>query len=272
MIPKIIHYCWFGGRPLSESALKCIASWKKYCPGYEIRKWDESNFDVNCNDYVQEAYAAKKWAFVSDYARFQILYEHGGLYFDTDVELIRPIEDIVLQGRFMGLEQTDLILKNILVNPGLGMGADSELDLYKKVLESYRDSHFILNERGEYETVVVRVTRILEQYGKLANDKIVRIANITIYPPEYFCPLNYWTGELTITENTRSIHHYTATWHNGIEKAINWVERRFVGHRRLARIFLMPLRISNKIKMLGVMGMFRFAVRKLTGKEFGRIV
>ena len=97
-IPKIIHYCWFGGNPLPELAQKCIESWKKYCPDYEIKRWDETNFDLDCCDYVREAYQEKKWAFVSDYARFKILYEYGGVYFDTDVELIKPIDDIVEKG------------------------------------------------------------------------------------------------------------------------------------------------------------------------------
>ena len=104
MIPKIIHYCWFGGNPLPELAIKCIESWKKYLPDYEIKEWNESNFDINCCAYVREAYEAKKWAFVSDYARFWILYQHGGLYFDTDVELIKSIDDLIVKGAFMGCE------------------------------------------------------------------------------------------------------------------------------------------------------------------------
>ena len=104
MIPKIIHYCWFGRNPLPELALKCIASWKKYMPDYEIKEWNEDNFDVNIIPYTAEAYAQKKYAFVSDYARFWILYRYGGIYFDTDVEVIRPIDDIIARGNFMGFE------------------------------------------------------------------------------------------------------------------------------------------------------------------------
>ena len=115
MIPKIIHYCWFGGNPLPASALKCIESWRKYCPDYEIKEWNESNYDVNKIRYSSQAYQAKKYAFVSDYARFDILYQWGGLYFDTDVEVIRPIDDILAKGAFLGLETSET------VNPGLGM-------------------------------------------------------------------------------------------------------------------------------------------------------
>ena len=106
MIPHIIHYCWFGGNPLPEDAQKCIASWKKYLPGYEIKEWNESNFDVNCCPYVREAYQAKKYAFVSDYARFEVLYREGGLYFDTDVEVIRNMDHIVAAGNFMAFEKS----------------------------------------------------------------------------------------------------------------------------------------------------------------------
>ena len=104
MIPKIIHYCWFGHNPLPPLALKCIASWKKYLPDYEIKEWNEENFDVNIIPYTREAYAAGKYAFVTDYARFWILYKYGGIYFDTDVEMIRPIDDIIAAGGFMGYE------------------------------------------------------------------------------------------------------------------------------------------------------------------------
>ena len=117
MIPKIIHYCWFGGNPLPEDAKKYIESWRKYCPGYEIKEWNESNFDINCCDYVREAYEAKKWAFVSDYARFYILYQYGGLYFDTDVEMIRPLFSILQKGSFMGME----VNSPACVAPGLSL-------------------------------------------------------------------------------------------------------------------------------------------------------
>src|SRR5215510_15199585 len=104
MIPKIIHYCWFGGNPLSELALKCIASWKKYFPNYEIKEWNESNYDVHKIPYTSEAYNAKKYAFVSDYARFDILYQYGGIYFDVDVEVIKQFGDILNDTGFMGME------------------------------------------------------------------------------------------------------------------------------------------------------------------------
>ena len=121
MIPKKIHYCWFGGNPLPNDAKLCIESWKKYCPDYEIIEWNESNFDFKECQYAKEAYEAKKWAFVSDYARFKILYDNGGLYFDVDVEIVQALDNIINNGPFMGIEND----KTKAVNPGLGLGDES---------------------------------------------------------------------------------------------------------------------------------------------------
>ena len=207
MIPKIIHFCWFGGNPLSDLALKCIESWKKYFPDYEIKEWNENNFDLHCCDYVKEAYKAKKWAFVSDYARFWILYNYGGLYFDTDVEVIKDMNDIIDKGSFMGCEAPNKC------NPGLGLGVNAGLDLYKMILENYEISHFF-NEDGtnNYTTVVDRVTDILKMYGFRKSNDIQLIENVYIYPADYFCPMDYQTGKLNITENSRTIHWYDASW------------------------------------------------------------
>ena len=122
MIPKVIHYCWFGRNPLPDSALKCIESWKKYLPDYEIVQWNEDNFDVNSIPYVAEAYAARKYAFVSDYARFYVLYNQGGVYFDTDVEAVAPLDDILEKGPYMGMERA--LSGEMAVNPGLGFAAE----------------------------------------------------------------------------------------------------------------------------------------------------
>lgn len=207
MIPKIIHYCWFGRNTLPEIALKCISSWKRFFPDYEIKEWNESNFDLNCCEYVKEAYQAKKWAFVSDYARFWILYNQGGLYFDTDVEVIKDMRDIIKQGAFMGCELADKC------NPGLGLGVNSGFGLYKEILEDYQQAHF-LNSNGSYnyETVVDRTTNILKRHGFKNCEETQQVAGVTIYPPEYFCPMDYTTGKLNITEKSYSIHWYDASW------------------------------------------------------------
>lgn len=212
MIPKVVHYCWFGGNQLPDDAKKCIESWRKFFPEYEIKEWNERNFDVNCCDYVKEAYAAKKWAFVSDYARFWILYHEGGLYFDTDVEVIKDMSDIIAQGAFMGCETDDKC------NPGLGLGANPGLGLYKEILDYYEKIHFLI-EGNTTETVVTHTSKILKSHGWVGNGEIEQIEGVTIYPPEYFCPMDYKTGKLNITPNTQSIHWYTASWQSSYSKA-----------------------------------------------------
>lgn len=212
-VPKVIHYCWFGGNPLPELAEKCIASWKKYCPDYKIVEWNESNFDLSCCKYVREAYEAKKWAFVSDYARFRILYEFGGIYFDADVELIRPVDDIVQKGPFLGMESPGM------VNAGLGMGAEAGMPVYQEIIQRFHERTFeTQGDRFYQQTVVSFVSDILRKYGLNDKDEIQRISGITIYPSEYFNPKDYVTGEVNRTENTRTIHHFTASWLTPREK------------------------------------------------------
>ena len=213
MIPKVIHYCWFGKNPLPEIAVKCIDSWKRFFPDYKIKEWNESNFDLNCCEYVKEAYSAGKWAFVSDYARYWILYNYGGLYFDTDVEVIKNMDDVITHGPFMGCEISDNGDNISVVNPGLGLAATPGLDIYREILENYQKAHF-LNDDGSnnYETVVERTTDLLKKHGFLECNKIQCVAEITIYPPEYFCPMDYATGKLNVTEDSRSIHWYDASW------------------------------------------------------------
>lgn len=212
MIPKIIHYCWFGENPLPESALKCIESWKRFLTDYEIKEWNETNFDLNCCDYVKEAYAAKKWAFVSDYVRFRVLYDEGGIYFDTDVELIASIDDIIERGPFLGMEGNN-------VAPGLGLSANPGLGLLRDVLDHYESIHFV-NETasGDLDNVVTYTTDILRKKGFVGGKEIECIDGVWIYPPEYFDPMEFITGKITITENTKSIHHYSASWFTDKEK------------------------------------------------------
>jgi hypothetical protein len=213
MIPKTIHYCWFGRKPLPESAKKCIASWRKFLPDYEIIEWNEDNYDVNKIPYTAEAYAAKKYAFVSDYARFDILNQHGGLYFDTDVEVIKPFDDIVANGPFMGCEIDAGAKTQIAVNPGLGLGATPNLPIYKSILDYYQDLHFT-NANGNIDitTVVTHTTNVLKQFGLQNSCDIQYVSGVTIYPKRYFNPLDDLRGKLTITANTYSIHWYAKTW------------------------------------------------------------
>ena len=211
MIPKIIHYCWFGGKPLPKSAEKCIASWKKYLPDYEIKRWDESNFDVNAIPYTREAYAACKYAFVSDYARFWILYHYGGVYFDTDVEVIRPIDDIINRGGFLGVESNRNGIYT--VNPGLGFAATQGTAVIGEMVNLYSTFHFTNTDgASDLKNIVEITTDYLSSKGLQNTDEIQECCGFTIYPKDYFCPIDYDTRELKITENTRTIHHYAESW------------------------------------------------------------
>lgn len=218
-IPRVIHYCWFGGNALGEKEVRCIESWKRFLPDCEIKRWDESNFDVRCCDYVSEAYDAKKWAFVSDYARFKILNEEGGLYFDTDVEVVADMGDIIDAGPFLGIQadrpDSDDALPDFVptVAPGLGMGSQPGSALYREVLDSYESGHFLLPD-GSYDlmTVVDRTTNILRGHGLRFVEGVQRVAGINIYPSEYFNPKDFWSGAITITSNTKSIHHFSMSW------------------------------------------------------------
>lgn len=231
MIPKIIHYCWFGRGPLPELAQKCIASWKKYLPGYEIKEWNEDNFDVNIIPYTAEAYKAKKYAFVSDYARFWILYQYGGIYFDTDVEVIRPIDDIVERGNFMGFEtdpklQVKADASEASVNPGLGMGVAPGLGIIKKMLDFYEGRHFEFIPGGIGQLTIVHIaTEVLLKAGLEQQHGIQQVNDIWIYPAEYFCPINLKTGRIHVKPNTRTIHHYAGTWQDKHFSFKEWIKK-----------------------------------------------
>lgn len=222
MIPKIIHYCWFGRNPLPKSALKCIQSWRKYCPDYEIKEWNEDNFDVNSTFFTEQAYSRGKYAFVSDYARFVILHTQGGLYFDTDVEIIKPIDDIVAQGPFMGIEKAAPG-----VNPGLGIAAAKGEPIYKEIIDHYATLSFVDNDGNQIPgTVVKHTTDVLKRHGFKEEDRFQSICGINIYPNEYFNPLDDATGRLEITSNTRSIHWYSKTWVSNYGPVRAWITRR----------------------------------------------
>ncbi len=229
MIPRVIHYCWFGGKPLPRQARKYIASWRRFFPGYEIKEWNETNYDVNCVPYMREAYAVGKYAFVSDYVRFDILYRYGGLYFDTDVEVIRGMEDIVECGAFLGME------KETWVNPGLAMGTEAGNNLYKEMLNHYATLHYT----KDTITMVVLITDILKQHGFVPTNAPQQVCGNWIYPNDYFNPLDDATGRMRKTQNTRSIHWYAKTWVDNYgslrNRATRWVHR-FFGVDRLQRL------------------------------------
>lgn len=205
-IPKIIHYCWFGGKPLPKSAIKYIDSWRKFLPDYEIKEWNEDNFDVNLIPYTRNAYKGGKYAFVSDYARFWVLFKFGGLYFDTDVEIIRPLDDIIAMGAFMGIEKDR---NTISVAPGLGMGAFPGMDFYRVMLSIFENYD---TSRGVEPIMIRETTELLVIKGFELVDKEQNINGITLYPNEFFNPKDDYTGRIYLTDNTRAIHHYAKSW------------------------------------------------------------
>lgn len=209
MIPKTIHYCWFGEKKLPKLAEKCIKSWKKYCPDYEIKLWNESNFDLNMNQYVREAYEAKKWAFITDYARLYIVYHYGGIYLDTDVELIKTLDDLLENEAFFGIEATP----NKCIATGIGFGAEKENPMVKEILDQYSDLKFKLGD-GQYDMTPCpdRNTLVFKKYGYDSQDRCQVINGAQILSSEYLCPKDFKTGKLHITDQTVSIHHYDGSW------------------------------------------------------------
>ena len=210
---KTIHYCWFGGAEKSEIIKRCIESWKKHCPDYKIVEWNEDNFDINTCKYVKEAYNAKKWAFVSDYCRFWVLYNFGGIYMDTDVETLKPLDG--LPADFVGFES------ETTVNSGLIRGAAKGDMICREMLDSYEKDSFIL-ENGEYNpcTVCERETAVLQKHGLVVNGELQVVADTTVFPTEYFNPKGGNYGKDKITENTYTVHHYVASWKSPLDQKI----------------------------------------------------
>lgn len=206
MIPKTIHYCWFGGKDKPKLAKKCIASWKKYCPDYEIVEWNETNFDVNESPYTRWCYKNEKWAFLSDYVRLAVVEKYGGVYFDTDVELLRKPDFLLQHEAFFGFEN------DAYINTGHGFGAETGHETVKAMLTFY--DALKPDSNGEFPLAACPRwnTEALEQVGLCSNGLRQRVAGAEIYPPEFFNPLDDATGSLNITPQTVSVHWYSKSW------------------------------------------------------------
>lgn len=206
-IPKVINYCWFSGNPIPEYLVKCIESWKRFCPDYKIVRWDEDNYDVGKNIYMKQAYEAGKWGFVPDIARLDILYNYGGLYIDTDVEIIKNLDDLLGNEAFTGVEKWGNI------NMGGCSGAVPHHPMIKKMLDFRINEEFIMQDGslnlttcGYYETMP------FIQEGFIPDNTTQTIDGMTIYSSDYFQPYDYMSGETCITKNTYSIHHFNGGW------------------------------------------------------------
>lgn len=243
IIPKKIHYFWFGHNQKPEIVQKCIESWNKYMPDYEVIEWNEDNYNIHKCKYMRQAYENKKWAFVSDYARFDILYQYGGIYLDTDVELLKPIPVEILQSgnAVTGMESTGRVA------PGLIFATWPRHRFCKAMLDSYERDEFIVEGEQNLLTVNKRVCNILDNEGFSSNNQMQTIMHIDIYPSEYFCGYNLDLREYEITDKTVSIHHYASTWKKkGIKRRLQTIIKNTIGNKGYRAI------LQIKRKLFGV--------------------
>lgn len=224
MIPKIIHYCWFGGKDKPDSVKRCIASWKVYCPDYEIKEWNELNFDVNANNYCREAYKTGKWAFVSDVARLVVLKQYGGIYMDTDVEMVKPFDDLLKYNSFMCFENKESVSIGTL-------GAQINSSLIDDFLNAYKNRHFIdSNGKIDFVPNLKIITPILvKKYGLISNGRRqLLIDRILVLPMESFIAKDNLTGWILMDDSTYAIHHYSATWCDDEARKYGDLQRRYM--------------------------------------------
>lgn len=206
MIPKIIHYCWMSGEPFPELIKECIDTWKKFLPDYKIIEWNKNNFDVNMSSFTKEAFDAKKYAFVSDYVRLYVLYNYGGIYLDSDIKVLKSFDDLLNNKAFSGFESKERVGVWLLAS-------EKGNSLFKEMLDCYKDKHFIKNDGSlDLEPNTSLLKPVFEKHGIVFNNKYQKNKYITIYPKDYFCPLDESTGELNITKNSYAMHLFNGAW------------------------------------------------------------
>ena len=207
MIPKIIHYCWFGRGKIPDSALKCIDSWEKYLPDYVLKKWSEDNFDINSNHYVKQAYENKKYAFVTDYVRLYAIYIEGGVYMDTDVEVLKSFDDFLIHSAFSGFENNNYVPTGI-------MASEKGSQWAKELLADYSNRTFVREDGSlDMTTNTKTITDYMLTKGLILNNRYQEIEKlVVIYPHDYFCPKDHRTGVIRLTERSVCIHHFAMSW------------------------------------------------------------
>ena len=228
MIPKKIHYCWFGRGEKPEQALMCIASWKKYLPDYDLKEWNEDNFDISQNQYVREAYEHRKFAFVTDYVRLYAIYAEGGIYMDTDVEVLGDYDKFLHHHAFSGFETDGYV-------PTGMMAAEKGSVWAKELLDQYQDRAFVLPD-GSFDmtTNTTVITNYMLGKGLILNNQYQDFSGLcTMYPADYFCPKDHRTGKIRRTKNTVCIHHFAGSWLN----PSFWTDFRHKSKIFLVRVF-----------------------------------
>ena len=251
MIPKKIHYCWFGRNPKPKLTEKCIRSWEKYCPDYEIIEWNEDNFAVDAAPlYVRQAYEAGKWAFVSDFVRLKAMTEQGGIYMDTDVELVKPLDGFLKHQAFAGFETPENISTGM-------MACEQGFPLFLEFLKHY-DGISFYNEDGSLNvtTNVATVTGICLKHGLVQNGSYQVVEGLALYPCDVFSPVSFETGNLHRTRKTAAIHWFSGSWYTEEEKQ----------HRKALRKQVRRDKVKNAVtgsayKLLGEEGYWRWAER-----------
>jgi hypothetical protein len=218
MIPKVIHYCWFGRGKMPQLALDCISSWRKYLPDYDIKVWNEENFDVNSVPYTEQAYRSRKFAFVTDYVRLYAIYNFGGIYMDTDVEVLKNLDAFLKHPAFSGFETECQVPTGI-------MGGESKNEWFRIQLNKYENKNFILpNGRYDMTTNVETISLSMKDESFLFNNTTQDFKGIiTMYSKDYFCPKSYLTGKIEITENTHCIHHFAGSWLSKSQKRKKYI-------------------------------------------------
>lgn len=227
VIPKVIHYCWFGKTPMPDKYKRWMESWHRFCPDYEIKEWNESNYDISKNRYMEQAYENKKWGFVPDYARLDIIYQNGGIYLDTDVELVANLDDLLYQDGFMCYET------ETRVNCGMGFGAVKGLNIIKDMRDDYNGRSFLKEDGSLNLTPSPNIqTNYLKKRGLLGNGEYQIIDGLTIYPEKVLGGKNLMTRKIELLPYTKSIHHFDGSWLDGrtiarvnkLEKGISMAE------------------------------------------------
>lgn len=233
-IPKIIHYCWFGDNELPKLSKECIESWRKYLPDYKIILWNEKNFDISSNKFTKAAYNAKKWAFITDYIRLYALYTIGGIYLDTDVEIVKNIDIFLNDEAFSGFEDEKMIPTGIIGSKKGNLWIKRNLEYYKEY-ESFTTT--------PNTKIITEIS--LKEYGLILNNKKQILKNqVTIYPKEYFCPKSHYTEKIEMTSKTYAIHHFSGSWLSNYQK----LKKHFI---KLIIIFISEKKYIQIKKILG---------------------